>query len=316
MEIVLTDRYAELFVFLNGLAIIFYLGAIQQKKKRAISFGNYETLEKVTGNSFIQSSNFVLLLRLLGLTALLVGISNPVVIENVPSSNPDYVVGIDSSSSMLAEDLDPNRFGAAKSISNSFVDSLSEETGVGVISFSGQVNPESDIIADKDATQQAINDIQIGEQAGTAIGDAIISSTSMLLGKNSSGAVVLVTDGRNNIGSSVNESIVFAKNNNATVYPIGIGSSREQSERSEFANITNGSQAEFPNLDTRQLTRIANETGGRFIPVTTNSEFEAALTKVSSVEKRTDISRHLIILASVILLIEWLLAATRFSVIP
>lgn len=315
-EIIFTEQYANVFFLINGLAILFYLAAKKQNRQRAIKFGNYETLQKVSGRDFLKSSNVILLIRILALTSLIIGISSPVLVNQVPSSESDYVIAIDSSSSMLASDLKPTRFEAAKKISSDFVTKLSDETKIGIISFSGEVKNELRPSQSKKNVSSTIKNIEIGNRAGTAIGDALSASTSMLIGNNKSRSIVLITDGRNNVGSSVNESIKFAKRQNVTVNSIGIGSQRNDTDNYDLIQGQNASKADFPNLDQQSLFKMANETGGQSITVTDTTQLRKALIEVKSVKREEDISQHFIFLAVFFLMLEWILGTTRYSVIP
>ncbi|MFT4892374.1 MAG: Ca-activated chloride channel family protein [Candidatus Nanohaloarchaea archaeon] len=319
MQLIFTDQYANLFFLINGLAVIFYLSAKKMNRQRAMKFGNYETLQKVTGGKFIRSSNLMVLLRLGALTALIIGISNPVLLEQVPASESDYVVAIDSSSSMLAGDIDPTRFEAAKEISANFVSRTSEQSKKGVVSFSGTVNKEVELSDSTSNVSRAIQNISIGQQAGTAIGEALITSTSMLIGEeNQTKKIILITDGRNNVGTSINESVKFVKNNDVEVNTIGIGNAENANETEDFGMISgeNASRASFPNLDQEQLYSISNQTEGQSLTVTDKSQLESAFLQIEQTENRRDISQYFIFLAVGIMLLEWVLGSTRFSIIP
>lgn len=314
MQLVFTNQYADLFLLFNGLIILFYLASLRKTKQRAMRFGNFETLQKVAGHSFMKSHNLVVLLRLLAVTTLLVGISNPVLVSQGPSAEAGYALAIDSSSSMLADDIRPNRFQAAKQLSNEFIDDLPENSESGLISFSGDASVRQELSSDKDSMAEAIEELEIGDEAGTALGDAVISASSMLTATNNTREVILITDGRNNVGSSVNDSIDYAVNNNVSVNTIGLGTKREEPE-----NVSvrfNGTRNRFPNLDTVELRGISNRTGGEFVAVTNRSAFRSAFVDISSSENREDVSNYLILIGAVLLLLEWLLGATELRVIP
>lgn len=318
MKLVFTSQYANLLLLVNGLAVLFYIAAKKKKRQRAITFGNYETLQKVAGKDFLKSSNIILIARIMALTALIIGISTPVLVEEVPSTGSDYVIAIDSSSSMLASDLEPTRLEAAKKVSRQFVDRLSEDVSAGVISFSGEVKKESAITSDSEDIKQSVSGIEMGQAAGTAIGDAIFTGSSMLLDSNRSRTLILVTDGRNNVGSSLNESIEYAVNQNVTVTAIGIGEKQSEDDQDNFGTVNgvNASKAGFPNLDTRKLNRTVARTGGHLVTVTDRSGLKAAFLAFEKSEKRTDISIYFIFLALGLMLSEWILGTTRYSILP
>lgn len=316
VKLIFTSEYANIFFLVNGLAILFYLGAKKKKRQRAMKFGNYETLQKVAGKNFLKSSNIMLALKMLALTALVVGISNPVLQRTVQSTDSSYVIALDSSTSMLADDLEPTRFEAAKEVSNTFVGRLSNETKVGVVSFAGSVSRESELTSDHQQVRASISNAGTGSEAGTSIGDALHTSTSMLLDASSSRRVILVTDGRNNAGISINESLGFVRSNNVTVNAIGIGEQGRETESYGIVEGENASRASYPNLDTEQLYQVTNSTGGELVTVSNRSGLERAFLDFEETKVRQDISQYFIFLAVIIMLIEWTLGTTRFSILP
>ncbi len=316
MKLIFTDQYANILLIINGLALLFYLGAKKKKRQRAMRFGNYETLQKVAGKNFLKSSNIILITRMMALTALIVGLSQPVLVDEQPSTGSDYVITIDSSSSMLASDLEPTRFGAAKRVSQDFTSQLSNRTSIGVVSFAGEVTQESKLSDDKSKVKASIEQIETGTTAGTAIGDAVYSSTSMLLESNNSKTIILVTDGRNNVGTSINESIEFAQRQNVKVNTIGIGEKGNSSQEFGMIDGENATQASYPNLDAEGLFRLSNQTGGELVTVTDNSRLEEAFLDFERTEVRTDISKYFIFLAAGLMLLEWILGTTKYSILP
>ncbi|MFB6145132.1 MAG: VWA domain-containing protein [Candidatus Nanohaloarchaea archaeon] len=315
MQLVLTDQYANIFFLVNGLAILFYLGAKQKKKQRAMKFGNYETLQKVAGKEFLKSSNIVLIIRLLALTLLVVGISSPVIVQTVPSTRSDYMLAIDSSSSMLSSDIQPTRFDAAKSVTKEFVQRLGNNSEVGVVAFAGKVRTKK-MTDNKQEVVNYINKLETGTTAGTAMGDALYSATSLLIGSNRSKTIMLVTDGRSNVGIAVNKSISFAQRNNVTVNAIGIGEKRTNDQQFGMINGKNATKADYPNLNTTELYRITNATGGNLTTVSNKSSLKKAFLDFQESKKKTDISRYFIFAALVMMLSEWVLANTRYSILP
>lgn len=316
MKIVFTDQYANLLFLINGLIILFYLGARKKKRQRAMKFGNYETLQKVAGKNFLKSSNVVLLIKMAALTSLIIGISNPVLLEEVPSSKSDYVIAVDSSGSMLENDIQPNRLEAAKSISNEFIGRLSEGTKVGIVSFSGDVKRESTLTENHEEVIGTMEGLETGSSAGTAIGDALFTASSMLLDANRSRTVILITDGENNVGSSLNESIEYAVSHNITVNAIGIGQKKETGTEFETINGVNATKARFPDLNVENLNRTASRTGGELVTATNRSSLESAFLSFEKGENRTDISIYFIFLALGLMLLEWMLGTTRYSILP
>ncbi|WEL19271.1 vWA domain-containing protein [Candidatus Nanohalococcus occultus] len=315
MRLVFTDQFANIILLLNGLAILFYIGAKKKNRQRAMKFGNYETLQKVAGKDFLKSSHVMLVTRLGALTLLMIGLSNPVLVQEVSDTDSDYVLAIDSSSSMLESDIRPTRFQASKDISKKFVRRLGNQSSIGIVSFAGTADKVQSPTRTRPEIFDAIDSVEIGSSAGTAIGSAVSVSSSMLDDERNK-TVVLITDGRNNAGISINESIKLANEQNVTVHTIGLGERNRSVDRYEIIDGENASQAAFPNLDVEQLSSISNSTGGEFTTASNSSALEDALINLEKSEARTDISTFFIIGAAILLLLEWVLGNTKYSVLP
>lgn len=320
-QIILTNEYASLILLVNGLAILFYFAARKKANNRAMKFGNYETLEKVAGKKFLHSSELILLLRITALTCLLIGISSPLLVQEGPSTDSDYVIALDSSSSMLTSDLEPNRLIAAQDISAQFVEELPEGSQVGLITYSGEVENQTGLTSDRDEIISEIRSQNQGTVAGTSTGDAIIAASSTLSSSNNDRDLILVTDGRNNQGANMSEATSFAQSNNVSVNPIGIGETEdEEDEEDPELNIEEDPEqidfAGFPNLEEETLSEVANATGGEASLVSDREGFETAFEQISSEEYETDISSYFILAGAFLLLLEWIMSTTRIKILP
>lgn len=321
-QLVFTNEYAPLILLVNGLAILFYFGARMKAKERAMKFGNYETLEKIAGRKFLHSSELILVLRLAALTTLLVGLSSPLLIYEAPSDDSDYVIALDSSSSMFTGDLEPNRFEAAKDISTGFVGELPEGTQKGLVAYSGEVENQTGLTDDSNLIIDEISSLDGGTVAGTATGDAIIAGSTLLTESSRHREVILVTDGRNNQGANISEAVSFAQRNNVSVNPIGIGEVREnETDVEEEVDVDDGLETDgeftgFPNLEEDRLTSIANSTDGDASIVTSREGFETAFDQINTEEAEMDISTYFIFAAAILLLMEWVVSTTRVKILP
>lgn len=320
MNLTFSYQYSNLLIILIGIVLLFYLFSRRLSKKRVITFGNFEVLEKVTGRKILTPSIIPLILRILALFLIIISISNPKLTYMSSSSDTDYVLAIDTSSSMLTPDLTPNRLEVAKDISSEFIKSL-ENTKIGIVTFAGKAYTKTGLTDDTTKLELIIDDINVETPAGTAIGDAIITSTSLLAGQedNKNKTIILITDGRNNVGVPLNQTIETLKSNHIKVYTIGIGGNISK------MNITipsemkekNATVAEFPNLDENTLKYIANQTGGQYFRVTDVQSFRDAL-KSTIKQKRVTIQPtfYLLLSACIVLLIEWSLEVTKYRILP
>lgn len=314
MELIFASEYAEYLLLVNGIAILFYIAAKKNKKQRAMKFGNYETLQKVAGKDFLKSSNVILITRMLALTALIIGISSPVLIQETTSSNTDYVLAIDKSPNMMVRDVEPSRFEAAKTSAQNFVDILDNSTNVGLISFSGNVDIEAEL--EGTVTGNQIQGIEPGGTAGTSLGNAIYTGSTLLMNSTAeSKSLVLITAGRDTAGQ-INRSVQFANKNNVTVNTVGIGSSESSENSFDTIEGQNASEAVYPAVNETLLQSISNSTGGESIRASSRNEMRNAFLSIESSESRNDISVYFIVIATILILLEWVLGTTRYSILP
>lgn len=287
VEIIFSYEYAPLLGLILGLMFGITIYSRKMQEARAMRFGNYETLEKVAGGNFLRSSNVLTLVKLAAITSLIVGISGPQLVQEASVADASYVIAVDSSSSMFTTDIEPTRFDAAKQISQGLVGQMTNETRVGLVSYSGSVDVVSEVSNDLEGMDRSIRNLSIGEEAGTAIGDAVISSTTLLQNASTPRRVVLITDGENNVGSSVNESIRFANTHNVSVYTIGLGTDQSGDQYGVIGG-NNATRADFANLNEDELQRLSNSTGGESVFVTNNTEVDPDFVGISEKEVAND----------------------------
>jgi Ca-activated chloride channel family protein len=311
-----TAEYTGLLLLLNGLIILIFLYSRRKDRERAMNFGNYETLKKVSGGNFLRSNDLILLVRIVAVSALLIGLSSPVLVQNVTGSDSNFVIALDSSSSMFTGDIEPNRFEAAKDASQNFVSELGNSSKVGLISYSGSLNQEQELTDDRSAVESAIGDVSIGNVGGTATGDAVSSSVSMLTGSERNKTVILITDGRNTEGQSLNESADFAQRQNVTVNTIGLGSTENDEQDFGIVQGENASRMEFPNLNRQGLQNLSNITGGESIFVSNSEGLESAFIELEERETENEVAEWFFLLAGALMVIEATIRTTNFRVIP
>jgi len=128
--------YLWFFLSIPALAIVHLIG-LKLIKRRALEFGNFAALERVAKRPFIPKNYILLGIRIATLSFLILAISGTTFWYFGRSSDFDFVLAIDASSSMLAGDFLPSRLNAAVETAKDFVDSISSRAKVGVVSFAG-----------------------------------------------------------------------------------------------------------------------------------------------------------------------------------
>ncbi len=179
----------------------------------------------------------------------------------------DIYLVFDVSRSMLAEDFQPNRLEAAKSIMIEYVD-MTPQARLGVIMFSERVFTLIPLTTDLDLVKQSISEINIGFLgSGTNIGDGLALATGRLvLSEAKSKVIILLTDGVNNVGSMTPlQAAEIASKNDIKIYAIGIGGDEDARiplpgdfmGRRRYQTIPGGS------IDENNLREISSMTGGQ-----------------------------------------------------
>ena len=140
------------------------------------------------------------ILILISLTCLIFAILRPqfgIELEKVTRRGQDIMIAIDTSQSMRAQDLAPNRFDFAKQEILGLIDNLKGDR-IGLIVFAGKSYIQCPLTSDYWAIKLFLNDIAIGQvpQPGTNLESALYSATVALRGKNKKAkSLILFTDG-------------------------------------------------------------------------------------------------------------------------
>src|SRR3989344_4744481 len=238
-----------LFLLLIPLYIFIHLATLKTTKNTALRFANFEAISRIKGVDFFSRNIFILVLTSIIAFLLILTLSGTRLNMVLEASSYSFVIAIDSSKSMEADDFSPNRMEAAKRTSIEFVESLPITTRAGIVSFSGNALIESGMTESKGLLKSAIGEIVISDIAGTDIIEAIITSTNILNSEETK-AILLLSDGQINVGA-IDEAIRYANENNVIVHTIAIGT--EEGGQTSFG---------ISKLDIDSLKGLSYNTGG------------------------------------------------------
>lgn len=298
--------------------IILHFFTLKQKKTAAIKFSNFEALERVSrgdilGNpykGFLRNKSLrLLLIRAFIYCLLILAVAGTTLWYEGKTSNFDYVFAIDTSSSMLAEDLKPSRLEAAKQAAISFVDIVPRGDKIGIVTFASISIIELMSSSDSEKIKNTISNIELQEVGGTAIGDAIITSSN-LFQENKSKLIILLTDGQSNAGIEPDLALNYAKQKGITIHTIGVATP-EGGNVSELGYVSK--------LDEELMKRIAEQTNGKFYIANNAQTLMAAFREIATSHDKQvslNISFMLLIIAILLLGIEWILVNTIYKTIP
>ncbi|MBD8881114.1 VWA domain-containing protein [Rhodanobacter sp. 7MK24] len=197
------------------------------------------------------------------------------------------LLAVDLSGSMRTPDMElagqpVSRFGAVKAIAGNFIDRRRGDE-MGLILFGSQAFLVTPLTYDLDAVRAQLQGAEVG-LAGTetAIGDAIAIAVRRLSELPEQARVlVLLTDGVNNAGSITPlEAARAAQAAGVRIYTVGIGAERMRVPGFFGAQVINPSAE----LDAAMLTKIADDTGGRFFRATDSAQLADAYRAINALE--------------------------------
>lgn len=189
----------------------------------------------------------------------------------------DILFAVDTSKSMLAEDVRPNRLKRAKFAIMDFVAKL-EGDRVGLMPFAGTAFLMCPMTIDYNAFDSSLGavDTTIIPRGGTDLAAAITEAESILSNEANHKILVLITDGENLEGNALKAAKAAAEKG-MTIYTVGVGTSEgelipfHQNGKSGFVKDESGKFI-TSQLDETMLTKIAEATGGLYVPLGVSGE--------------------------------------------
>lgn len=208
--------------------------------------------------------------------------------EQSNSEGINIVIAFDISSSMLAEDFQPqNRLEVAREKVKQFVAMRSSDR-IGMVAFSGEALTQVPLTTDYPVVMAALDNLQPGQlEDGTAIGTAIATSANRLRSApGRSRVVVLLTDGVNNRGTiDPRTAAQAAAAFGIRIYTIGVGTEGMAPVpvgRGVFGLRYENRPVE---IDDALLTEIAQKTGGRYFRARDAAALERITAEIDRLER-------------------------------
>lgn len=272
------------------------------------------------------------ILRALAFIALVIALARPqksLREEDIKAEGIDIMMAIDLSSSMLAQDFDPNRLEASKRVGRDFIAKRAYDR-VGLVVFAGEAFTQCPLTTDHDVVQQFLASLECGIlEDGTAIGMGLATAVNRI--KDSpvkSKIVILLTDGVNNTGYVAPlQATQVAQEFGVKVYTIGVGSTGQtmapSARRRDGRYVFNMVRVE---IDEALLTQIAQMTGGKYYRATDEASLINIYDTIDQLEKTeidvTVIKRYseefywFVIIGLIFLALEVFLRYTVLRTIP
>ena len=203
----------------------------------------------------------------------------------------DIMLAMDVSTSMLAEDLRPNRIEAAKNVAAEFIADRTDDN-IGLTIFAGEAFTQCPMTTDHASLLNLLKNVRTYIAAdglisdGTAIGMGLANAISRLKdSKAKSRVVILLTDGSNNMGDiSPMTAAQIAKSMGVRVYTIGVGTNKVA--RYPLPVAGGVQYVNIPvEIDTKTLKSIAATSDGNYYRATNNKELRQIYRDIDKLEK-------------------------------
>lgn len=247
--------------------------------------------------------------------------------QNSSTEGIDIVLAMDISTSMLAQDLKPNRLEAAKDVASAFINGRPNDN-IGLVVFAAESFTQCPLTTDHTVLLNLFKDVQPGIiQDGTAIGLGLANAVSRIKDSQAkSKVIILLTDGVNNQGEIAPVTAAeIAKTFGIRVYTIGVGTQGKAPYPFQTAFGVKYVDVDV-DIDEPTLKQIAAITGGQYFRATDNASLKEIYSEIDKLEK-TKISvqeyskkqeeyKNWAILLFSLLLVEILLRNTLLRNIP
>lgn len=201
----------------------------------------------------------------------------------------DIFIVLDLSRSMLAEDLKPNRFEAAKQKVHEFVD-LHVQDRIGIVIFAEKVFTLLPLSTDLNLIGKMVDGIKLGPLGdGTNIGDALALAVGRLIQSQANNKIILLlTDGVSNVGALTPiQAAEMAQENKIKIYTVGIGGDKDARipmGQSVFG-IQRYQMIPGGSVDVKTLKEISKMTGGKTYMAQDTNALGNVLTEINQLER-------------------------------
>lgn len=303
------------------------------RRTGTLRFSNLGVIKTVSKAPSKKYRHIIFVFRIIVVGLLIVAFARPqsgITEEEIITEGIDIILAMDISSSMKAEDLarGKNRLDVTKEVAAQFIGGRTNDR-LGMVVFAGKSFTQCPLTLDYGIMLKFLKEINIGMvEDGTAIGMAIANCVNRLRdSKAKSKVVILLTDGRNNRGElDPITAANVAQAMGVRIYTIGAGKRGKAPYPVDDPFFGKRYQYIQIDIDEDVLKKIANITSGKYFRATDKASLERIYQEIGEMEKTKievkeftrykELFINFLVLAFGVLILEILLANTRFRRIP
>lgn len=275
------------FILIPFIIYLFF----RKEKSKGIKVPSVQGIKKYSLNSkrYLIGKYFILISCIL----MVVGLACPQRISDkkIKKDGIDIVVALDLSKSMLQEDFNPNRLEKSKELLSKFISQRVNDR-IGLVIFGGDAYTKIPLTFDNSMLREVVEKIKVDDITSnnrTAIGMGVgVAINRLKESESKSKVIILMTDGENNYGElSPIDATKLAKELGIKIYTIGIGA-YERNVPAFFGVMRKVKNTE---LDENILTKMAEETNGKYFRASDEKSFEEIFSEINKLEK-TEIEKQ------------------------
>ena len=275
------------FILIPFIVYLFF----RKEKSKGIKVPSIQGIKKYSLNSkkYLIGKYFILISCIL----MVIGLARPQRISDkkIKKDGIGIVVALDLSKSMLQEDFNPNRLEKSKELLSKFISQRVNDR-MGLVIFGGDAYTKIPLTFDNSMLREVVEKIKVDDITSnnrTAIGMGVgVAINRLKESESKSKVIILMTDGENNYGElSPIDATKLAKELGIKIYTIGIGA-YEREVPSFFGVMRKVKNTE---LDENLLTKMAEETNGKYFRASDEKSFEEIFSEINKLEK-TEIEKQ------------------------
>jgi Ca-activated chloride channel family protein len=330
-------RFAETLwlaaLVLVPLAAVLFILAARRRRVALEAFADHPLVRKLTDSVSVGARRWKAALLLGALALLAITLARPQFgsrVETVRSVGQDIVVAVDLSTSMLAEDVSPNRLERARLAILRLIGNLDGDR-IALVAFAGSAFVQSPLTVDYSAAGMFLDAMSpdLMPVQGTDLGAALrVSLDALEQGAREARVIVMVTDGEH-LEADFEDELERAVDSGVAVHVVGIGTPEgnpipqydERGERVGFLRDEEGAVV-TTRLGDEMLALVAERTGARYVRAGAGgTAFDELVDEIANVEGEAIDARQVTLyeeqfqiflgIALALLWIEWLLPDRR-----
>lgn len=327
-----------------------YIFLLQRKKKAAVRLASLIVVHDALTRGQRFRRHLPPLLFLIAMTAAIIAIARPSASIRLPSDQRTIIMAIDVSRSMQAMDVQPSRFVAAQAAAKKFIQEQPDDVRIGIVSFAGTAAVAQAPTQNREDLLAAIDRLELQRHTATGsaiivslatlfpdagidveaasfnpwqekprrapIEDAGKAKagpkpfTPVPPGSYSSGAIILLTDGRRTMGPDPIEAARMAADRGVRVYTVGFGTK-------EGGAVDFGGWSMYMKFDEEALRAVADVTRAEFFHASSEAElkkiYEGLNTEYVFEARETEVGALFTALAALLVLMSGVLSVRWFS---